>query len=112
MSHDQTWTGLREWCLSRPLDRTASKRLGRAKLRDDHPVTLSSVNNLALLLQQQGRPKEAEQMYKKTLEACRGAQWENDEVSCLCLLRILCGVILTMRSVNRQVPDVCSALAL
>lgn len=97
----------------------ASKHLGRATLGDCDPATLASVNNLALLLQARGRPEAAEPLCREAVEASRDAQrsvevisWENDEVSCMCLLRILCGVILTMRSVNRQVPDVCSALAL
>ena len=42
-----------------------------AKLGDQHPDTLASVNNLADLLKDQGRYEEAEQLHRQALEGCR-----------------------------------------
>ena len=44
----------------------------RATLGPKHPNTLTSMNNLALLLQAQGKLDEAKPLYVETLEA-RGA---------------------------------------
>ena len=41
-------------------------------LGKEHPDTLTSVNNLALLYQTQGRSPEAEPLYRRALEG-RGA---------------------------------------
>jgi tetratricopeptide (TPR) repeat protein len=51
-----------------PLHRRALE--GREKaLWFEHPDTLSSVNNLGVLLQDQGKDEEAEAMYRRALEA-------------------------------------------
>ena len=47
---------------------------GKAKLGDDHPDTLTSINNLAHLLQAQGHLAEAEPLYREALEKSPGAQ--------------------------------------
>ena len=47
---------------------------GKAKLGEDHPDTLQSLNNLALLLQAQGRLAEAEPLHREALEKGPGAQ--------------------------------------
>ena len=40
----------------------------KVKLGDDHPDTLSSMNNLAILYHKQGRYDAAEALYKKCIE--------------------------------------------
>ena len=47
---------------------------GKAKLGDDHPLTLNTLNNLALLLQDQGHLAEAEPLYREALEKRPGPQ--------------------------------------
>ena len=47
---------------------------GKAKLGEDHPDTLLSLNNMALLLQAQGRLAEAEPLFREALEKSPGAQ--------------------------------------
>ena len=47
---------------------------GKAKLGEDHPETLQSLNNMAVLLQDQGRLAEAEPLYREVLEKSPGAQ--------------------------------------
>ena len=47
---------------------------GKAKLGEDHPDTLLSLNNMALLLQAQGRLAEAEPLFRQALEKSPGAQ--------------------------------------
>ena len=47
---------------------------GQAKLGKDHPDTLCCLNNLAGLLQAQGRLAEAEPLYREALEKSPGAQ--------------------------------------
>ena len=47
---------------------------GQAKLGQDHPQTLSSLNNLAGLLQAQGHLEEAQPLYRQALEKSPGAQ--------------------------------------
>ena len=47
---------------------------GQATLREDHPDTLASLNNLAMLLQAQGQLAEAEPLYREALEKSPGAQ--------------------------------------
>ncbi len=42
--------------------------ISKVKLGDDHPDTLSSMNNLALLYSDQGRFDAAEPLYAKCLE--------------------------------------------
>ena len=44
---------------------------GKAKLGDDHPDTLQSLNNLALILADQGHLAEAEDLYQKALKKSR-----------------------------------------
>ena len=44
---------------------------GRAKLGDQHPDTLTSVNNLSLLLQDQGKLEEAEPLLREALDGRR-----------------------------------------
>ena len=46
---------------------------GKAKLGEDHPDTLSSLNNLAALLKAQGQLAEAEPLYREALEKSPGA---------------------------------------
>ena len=60
--------------LSFPIESTllATGR-GRAKLGDEHPNTLGSINNLASLLKEQGKLPEAEQLYRECLEKSPGA---------------------------------------
>ena len=47
---------------------------GQAKLGEDHPDTLNSINNLALLLRAQGHLAEAEPLLREVLEKSPGAQ--------------------------------------
>ena len=47
---------------------------GKAKLGEDHPRTLSCLNNMAFLLRAQGRLAEAEPLYREALEKSPGAQ--------------------------------------
>ena len=46
---------------------------GKAKLGEDHPETLNSLNNMAFLLQAQGRLAESEPLYRQALEKSPGA---------------------------------------
>ena len=55
---------------------------GQAKLGKDHPVTLTSLNNLAALLQAQGKLAEAEPLYREALAKCPGAQLEGFQRDC------------------------------
>ena len=47
---------------------------GKAKLGVDHPDTLQSLNNLALLLQAKGHREEAEPLFREALKKSPGAQ--------------------------------------
>ena len=47
---------------------------GKAKLGEDHPDTLLSLNNLAAVLKAQGHLAEAEPLYREALEKGPGAQ--------------------------------------
>ena len=47
---------------------------GKAKLGEDHPDTLKSLNNMALLLKAQGHLAEAEPLFREALEKSPGAQ--------------------------------------
>ena len=47
---------------------------GKAKLGEDHLDTLTSLNNLAALLQNRGHLAEAEPLYREALEKSPGAQ--------------------------------------
>ena len=47
---------------------------GKAKLGEDHPDTLRSLNNMALLLKAQGHLEEAKPLYREALEKSPGAQ--------------------------------------
>ena len=47
---------------------------GKAKLGDDHPQTLTGINNLAVVLKAQGHLAEAEPLYREALEKSPGAQ--------------------------------------
>jgi len=47
---------------------------GKAKLGEDHPDTLNSINNLAAVLDDQGHLAEAEPLYREALEKSPGAQ--------------------------------------
>ena len=47
---------------------------GQTKLGEDHPDTLGCLNNMAGLLQAQGRLAEAEPLYREALEKSPGAQ--------------------------------------
>ena len=47
---------------------------GKARLGEDHPDVLISLNNLAVLLHDQGRLAEAEPLYCEALEKSSGAQ--------------------------------------
>ena len=47
---------------------------GQTKLGEDHPDTLTCLNNLAGLLKAQGRLAEAEPLYREALEKSPGAQ--------------------------------------
>ena len=47
---------------------------GQAKLGEDHPDTLSCLNNLAGLLQAQGHLEEAKPFFREALEKSPGAQ--------------------------------------
>ena len=44
---------------------------GKDKLGEDHPQTLSSLNDLAMLLQAKGQLAEAEPLYREALKKCR-----------------------------------------
>ena len=46
---------------------------GQTKLGEDHPDTLSSLNNLAALLKAQGNLAEAEPLFREALEKSPGA---------------------------------------
>ena len=48
--------------------------LGKAKLGEDHPDTLNSLNNLASLLFNRGHLAGAEPLYREALEKSPGAQ--------------------------------------
>ena len=47
---------------------------GKAKLGEDHPDTVTSLNNLAGVLEAQGHLKEAEALYREAVEKSPGAQ--------------------------------------
>ena len=47
---------------------------GKAKLGEDHPETLQSLNNLAALLEAQGQLAEAESRFREALKKSPGAQ--------------------------------------
>ena len=47
---------------------------GKAKLGEDHPSTLTSLSNLAVLLKGRGHLAEAEPLYREALDKCPGAQ--------------------------------------
>ena len=47
---------------------------GKAKLGEDHPDTLLSLNNMALLLKAQGRLAESEPLFREFLEKSPGTQ--------------------------------------
>ena len=47
---------------------------GKAKLGEDHPDTLVSLNNMALLLKDQGRLAESEPLFREALEKSPGTQ--------------------------------------
>ena len=47
---------------------------GKARLGEDHPQTLGSLNNLAMLLQAQGQLAEAEPLFREALKKSPGAQ--------------------------------------
>ena len=47
---------------------------GKAKLGEDHLDTLTTLSNLALLLQYRGHLAEAEPLYREALEKSLGAQ--------------------------------------
>ena len=47
---------------------------GKAKLGEDHPDTLRSLNNMAGLLKAQGHLEEAKPLYREALEKSPGAQ--------------------------------------
>ena len=47
---------------------------GKAKLGEDHPDTLTSLNNLAVVLKDRGQLAEAEALYHEALEKSPGAQ--------------------------------------
>jgi tetratricopeptide (TPR) repeat protein len=49
----------------------------RAALGEDHPHTLSSMNNLAMIYKSQGKYVEAESLYVKCLDVMRSALGEN-----------------------------------
>ena len=51
---------------------------GTAKLGEDHPDTLTSLNNLAKLLQDQGHLADAEPLYHEALKKSPGAQFQRD----------------------------------
>ncbi len=52
---------------------TRALELRRAELGDEHPETLSSMNNLGFLLRSQGRADEAELLFRQSLEGNRRA---------------------------------------
>ena len=52
-----------------PLFRQALK-IRESKLGPDHPDTAASINNLALLLKDQGKYKEAEPLLRQALKIC------------------------------------------
>ena len=54
-------------------------RPGKAKLGEDHPQTLGSLSNLALLLKAQGHLAEAEPLFREALEKSPGAQVQRFE---------------------------------
>ena len=54
-------------------------RLGKAKLGEDHPETLVSLNNLAFLFKAQGQLAKAEPLYREALKKSPGAQLEGFE---------------------------------
>ena len=47
---------------------------GKARLGEDHPQTLGSLNNVAMLLQAQGQLAEAEPLLREALKKSPGAQ--------------------------------------
>ena len=76
---------------------------GQAKLGEDHPQTLTYLNNLALLLKAQGHLAKAEPLYREALEKSPGAQlerfqrdfgqwiWGHGLLNCRWLIRFLGG---------------------
>ena len=54
-------------------------RPGKAKLGEDHPQTLVSLNYMAFLLRAQGRLVEAEPLYREALEKSLGAQLQRSQ---------------------------------
>ena len=60
-------------CAIQPSCRPVSPCPGQAKLGEDHPETLVSLNNLAALLQALERLAEAEPLYREALEKSPGA---------------------------------------
>ena len=45
-----------------------SSKIGKKARRSEHPDTLMSMNNLAVVLDSQGKYEAAEEMYRRTLE--------------------------------------------
>ena len=54
---------------------------GKTKPGEDHPDTLSSLNNLAGLLKAQWHLEEAEPLYREALKKSPGAQFEGFQTS-------------------------------
>ena len=55
-------------CCLRKLRERAGAKLNEAELGPTHPHTLSSVNNLAILLRAQGKYAEAEPLFRRALQ--------------------------------------------
>ena len=47
-------------------------------LGEDHPGTLTSLNNMAVLFEAQGHLADAEPLYREALEKCPGPQFQRD----------------------------------